>query len=72
MFKKKEEKLKLTWKDVLISDKFDAKWWWHVDNFLPKVFELGYKYFTWNGTIYETLRHENSYKDTGLTIDDIK
>jgi hypothetical protein len=48
------EQFKLTWKDVFNSN--NQKFFWAtIYTLLPAVYQSGYKYFEWNGSVYRLL-----------------
>lgn len=66
--------MNITWKDVLNSQAPYARNWKHIDNFLPIVDMVGYRYFVWNGKVLElvTTGRDLSFRDTGLTEEDLE
>lgn len=64
--------MNLTWKDVLNSHVPYARWG-HIEEFLPIVDITGYRFFSWNGRIYEIQKgRELTYRNTGLTEEDLE
>lgn len=65
--------MNLTWKDVFNSEADPTKRWGHIESLLLVANMAGYRYFTWNGRVYELLigRTELDYRDTGLTEEDL-
>ena len=67
--------MNLTWKDVLNSDApfSPVRHGGHIDAYLVLVDMVGYRYFSWNGKIYELMtgKRELGYRDTGLTEEDL-
>lgn len=56
----------LTWRDV-----FDCKAiYGHIDNIVSKMSGTGYKYFVWNGRVYQLIAN-NDYKATGYLVEDL-
>lgn len=65
--------MNITWRQVLDSEAEFARHWGSIDKFLPVVEITGYKYFCWNGLIYElTSTRPLDYKETGLTVEDLE
>lgn len=60
----------LTWHDVVDSSGDYQPFWGSIDNFFPLVVKLGYKYFNWNGFIYE--RIGDTYVTTKIRVEDLK
>lgn len=44
---------KLTWETVFNSEVAPDKRWGHIDNANAIAKQAGYKYFSWNGWVYE-------------------
>lgn len=60
----------ITWQDVLDYNAPDAEFYGHVYEFLPVVKKAGYRYYSWNGRVYEVLK-DNNFTDTGITVDEL-
>lgn len=63
-------KLNITWKDIL-DNKTVFIDYQTINKFMKLVVQTGYKYFSWNGRVYEVSPDHNFYKDTGLMTKDI-
>lgn len=56
----------MEWKFVFNTTVGD-KWWSYIDNAKEFVKQSGYKFFTWNGSVYDL-----EGNDTGIKIEDLK
>jgi len=66
-------KLNLTWQDVIYSYAPNVTRWGDAKEFLPLVKMIGYRYFEWNGRIYEliSIRNVLDAKDTGIKASEL-
>jgi hypothetical protein len=60
-----------TWREVLDCYQNVGRWG-HISAFMEVVLKTGYKYFNWNGIIYEITNNGMNYVNTGLKAEDIK
>lgn len=60
----------MSWREVLDSEK---RQWGHIDRFVREaVAPSGYLFFAWNGRVYMYHDGDGSYRDTGITVDNLK
>ena len=59
----------ITWREVLDSN-VGCRAGANIVDFLPTVAVTGYKYFCWNGRIYQYIS-PSGYDNTGITVDDL-
>ena len=66
-------RLNLTWRDVLDSYGEFQPMWGSIQNFLLVVANTKYKYFNWNGNVYELVIDGRylDWKDTGIDVEEL-
>jgi hypothetical protein len=64
-----ENEPKLTWREVFDTYQAPVNC---IDSVLRLLKKTGYKYYNWNGKIYNVTDDYEDWTDTGLTVDDLR